>query len=65
MYGLDLSAAFFAAGVIFSLSSALISYYGLKEAPSKSTITVWHISSFLLAIVVLVNFVLYSGMVLK
>lgn len=65
MYGLDLSAAFFAAGVIFCLCSVLIGHYGLKETPSQATMVIWNLSSILLAISVLINFIFYSGIVLK
>lgn len=65
MYGLDLSATLFAAGVLFCFASGMVSRFSIKEPIPKSTLTIWLINSILLSIITIVNFVLYSNLIIQ
>lgn len=65
MYGLDLSATLFAAGVLFCFAAGCLSWFSFKEPTPKAVLALWLIASIILSIMTIANFVLYSNLVIQ
>ena len=65
MYGLDLSSALFAAGILFCFAAGGINWFSFKEPIPRAVLALWLIASIVLSIMTIVNFVLYSDLVIQ